>query len=330
MASLSFHSTEVGLLVALVALGALVAIPFQKANVFSRARSHAINANNLTLKTEATWTSHLLRRTIFATLLPIVGICYAVVSTGPPMTVAAPAVLAAAVGFLSGLAIAECNGLMMESFDTSDLQPGMTGRPRTLDEKATKCNYSTFPRVTSAYAITHTFAYLFAAGATALGALGSRTLGQRTSTGIVAGILFFLTVLLTLAIVRFKEVQIVPQSRSVEINRWADARRESIRRASVMDVEPLSLGNDGRRSSRPDPMALQQAVNAVDAWRPVMIGNPVNRTRRCNLLELGAMTRWTEIRKKNRLIDYNENTHLNRAAIDAAVGAARDMGRRRV
>jgi hypothetical protein len=32
------------------------------------------------------------------------------------------------VGFLSNLAIAECYGLIMANFDTTDLQPGMTSR----------------------------------------------------------------------------------------------------------------------------------------------------------------------------------------------------------
>lgn len=46
------------------------------------------------------------------------------------------------------------------------------------------------------------------------------------------------------------------------------------------------------------------------------MGNPVDRYRRINIFELGSLTRWTEIRKKNRLID--ENAHLNRQAVALA------------
>lgn len=39
-----------------------------------------------------------------------------------------------------------------------------------------------------------------------------------------------------------------------------------------------------------------------DEWKPVVIGNPSGTTRRMSLLELGAMSRWTEIRRRNRLM----------------------------
>ncbi|KAK5019265.1 hypothetical protein LTR16_012703, partial [Cryomyces antarcticus] len=37
-------------------------------------------------------------------------------------------------------------------------------------------------------------------------------------------------------------------------------------------------------------------------WKPVIIGNPSGKMRRMSLLELGAQSRWTEIRKLNKLI----------------------------
>lgn len=42
----------------------------------------------------------------------------------------------------------------------------------------------------------------------------------------------------------------------------------------------------------------------------------MDRYRRINILELGSLTRWTEIRKRNSLID--ENAHLNRQAVALA------------
>ncbi|KAK2069563.1 hypothetical protein P8C59_004127 [Phyllachora maydis] len=55
-----------------------------------------------------------------------------------------------------------------------------------------------------------------------------------------------------------------------------------------------------------------------EIWRPVIMGNPSNKTRRVNVLELGSMTRWTEIRRKNKLIDQSTSAHLNRAALEDA------------
>ncbi|KAM0333277.1 hypothetical protein ACHAQA_001938 [Verticillium albo-atrum] len=294
------RSPFVGLMVVSIALGALVGIPFQKANVFSRARYREQNTSRMTLDSKILWTSHLLRRTIFATGLPLAGLIYTMVSEGPPMHPSIPAVIAALIGFLSCLAISECNGIIMESFDTSDLQPGMTGRPRgdsTSSQKRT--NYSSFPRVSAGLALCHTFAFIFAAGATALGGLAQRNLGQRASTGIVAGILLVLTLLLLVGLIRFKEVQIIPTCKSFEMDRWTEARRKSLkRRASVPNGTPVNN----------DPFAEDEP------WRPIMIGNPVAKTRRVNILELGSMTRWTEIRRKNKLVDANVSA--GRAALD--------------
>lgn len=297
-----YHATYVGLLVAGVALGALLAIPFQKASIFSRSRHFQVDTSRATLDKKVTWSSHLVRRSIFTVLLPMVAGAYAAVSSGPPLSIGVPTFFAIWIGFLSCLAVAECSGLIMETFDTSDLSPGMTGRPRgASDDSHKRTNYSSFPRVTAGFAIIHTFAFILAAGATALGGHVTRTLGQQVATAIVAGILFVLTVLLLLALMRFREVLIVPRSKSAAMDKLVEIRRKStLRRASMPN----------------DPQAIMDEQNA---WRPVMIGNPVGKNRRMNILELGVMSRWQDIRRKNKLID--QGAHLNRAALDQGLQA---------
>ncbi|UKZ75220.1 hypothetical protein TrVFT333_002895 [Trichoderma virens FT-333] len=299
------RSPNVGLLVGSVALGAILAIPFQKASFFSRSRQAQLNTNKATMEKKIAWSSHLVRRTIFTILLPLAGVCYASVSSGPPMHVGVPTVFAFCIGLLSCLAIAECNGLVMECFDTSDLSPGMTGRQRSKSGKSEKrTNYSSFPRVTAGFAAIHTLAFIFAAGATALGGLVTRTLGQQVATGVVAGILFILTVMLLLILARFTNVQIIPNSKMEEMDRLIEARRRStIRRASMPDDH-------------------QAVVEEEKAWRPAMLGNPIGKMRRMNVFELGSKSRWQEIRKKNKLVD--ENAHLNQAAWNQGLEALDD------
>jgi hypothetical protein len=301
-----FYATGVGLLVACLSLGALLAVPFQKANLFSRSRQAQLDTNRATLENKVAWTSHLVRRLIFTTMLPICGVCYACLSYGPPLPIAAPTIFATLVGFLSCLAISECNGLMMETFDTSDLSPGMTGRQKGPESKHGKrTNYSSFPRVTAGFAVIHTLAFILAAGATALAGGVTRRLGQQVASGVVAGTLFLFTIALLLGLARFKEVQIVPNSKAQDMDRLSEVRRKStMRRASMPD----------------DPQAVIEEENA---WRPVMIGNPINKMRRMNIFELGALSRWQEIRKKNKLID--EGTHLNRAALGDGLDALDDQ-----
>ena len=310
------RSPWVGLLVGTVALGALIAVPFQKANLFSRSRRGAADTNTMTLNTKVSWSSHLVRRGIFTLILPLMGMAYAVSSTGPPTNIALPTLFALAIGFLSCLAVSEVNGLLMETFDCSDLQPGMTGKPRpSAGTTPKRTNYSSFPRVSAALAISHTLAFVLAAAATVLGGSMRRVWGQRTATGVVAGILLVLTTLLLLVLVRFRQVDVVPRSRTFEMEKWIAARRASVRRASA--PEPSSSSSAIR--TRLPPVVLEETPEEVDAWRPIMIGNPVGRARRVNVLELGALSRWTEIRRKNRLLDNGE--HLNRQALDLAAGA---------
>lgn len=219
----------------------------------------------MTFEKRFTWSSHLARRAIFMLVLPFAGLAYTLTSAGPPISIAAPCVFAALIGFLSNLALSECTGLLMETFDTSDLQPGMTGRRRSAvpeRDAEKRTNYSCYPRVTSGLMITQTIGFLLAAAATASGGNIVRSIGAQAATGIMAGVLLMLTVLLIAALTRYKTVQIVPTNR----------------------VPSKILAGPG------------------DGWMPVIIGNPSGTTRRISLLEEGAMTRWTEIRRRNRLL----------------------------
>lgn len=298
-------SPLVGVCVSFVSIGALVAVPFQKANLFSRRRHHQEPTSDDTLNLKITWTSHLLRRVMFCIVLPLVGVAYTIVSKGPPVPVYVPVFLSALVGFFSGLAMSECNRIIMETFDTSDLQRGMTGRPRSSSARASRrANYSSFPRVTAGFAVCHTVGFILAAVATAVGGEAQRNLGQRTATGAVAGILMLLTLLLLAVLIRFKEVQIIPSSKTLEMGKWTEIRRQNSRRQS-----------EEHKSS-----ANQNTMTDEEIWRPVLMGNPSSKMRRMNIVELGAMSRWTEIRKKNRLIDERA-AHLNRAALESAAEA---------
>jgi hypothetical protein len=292
-----FKSPFVGLSVMAIPLGALVAIPFQKASFFSRARKMAPISDDATFNKGVKLTSHMVRRSIFILVLPFAGLAYTLSSGGPPIPFILPILFAGLIGFLSNLAMAECHGIIMETFDTSDLQPGMTGRPRgsSGDKTASKrTNYSSFPRVASAFAITEGIGYVFAAGASGVGGVLTRNLGSQAATGVMAGILLILSLMLLAVLVRFTEVQIIPDSRKEEMDKWQNARRTSaFRRAEGMEED--------------------------EPWRPVIIGNPHHATRRMCLLELGMLSRFEEIRRKNRLVDENslEAKHANRAALQA-------------
>ncbi|KAI1380993.1 hypothetical protein F4677DRAFT_452593 [Hypoxylon crocopeplum] len=205
-----FRSPFVGAAVSSVAVGALAAVPFQMANVFSRSRSTGPLTNSMTFDKKVTWTSHLVRRAIFIIVLPIAGVL---------------------IGFI------------------------------------------------------------FAAGATGIGGMATRSLGQRAATGVVAAILFFHSLLLLCVFARFRQVQIVPNSKSTEMDRWTKERRDSLRRRASAIAAAKANGLD---------------VSEI----------PEEDFRRMNILELGSLTRWSDIRKKNRLID--EGVHLNRQTVDMA------------
>ncbi|KAI4087007.1 MAG: hypothetical protein LQ348_006781 [Seirophora lacunosa] len=259
-----FRPQYVGLCVLAIPFGALLAVPFQRASILSRSRQKPPRTDSMTVQKRLTWTSHFVRRAIFMVSLPFAGLAYTLASVGPQVSAAAPTFFAGLIGFLSNLAIAECHGIIMETYDTSDLQPGMTGRPRrNLPEeiRRRRTNFSSFPRVTAAFAVSQTMAFLIAAAATGAGGVIERRLGAQTATAVVAGILLVLTLLLIAVVTRFKQIQIIPSQR--------------------YGTNVLS--------------------GPEDEWKPVIIGNPSGTTRRMSILELGNMTRWKEIRRRNRL-----------------------------
>ncbi|KAL3608290.1 hypothetical protein FPOAC2_03284 [Fusarium poae] len=296
------RSPYVGLHVVAVAVGALLAIPFQKASIFSRSRRREGKSNRETIGKKVAWSSHLIRRAIFTISLPIGAACYAAVSSGPPISSIVPAFFALCMGFLSCLAISECNGLIMETFDTSDLSPGMIGHHRDLSgQDHRRTNYSSFPRITAGFAVIHSLSYILAAGSTALGGHVTRKLGQQVATTVVAGILFLLTVLLLLVLIRFKNVLIIPRSKSEEMEKLTQARRQSSKRRATM------------------PNDIRALIEEDHAWRPAMTGNPMGKNRRMNVLEMGNLTRWEDIRRRNRLID--SGVHINRETLDHGLEA---------
>ena len=248
-----------------LALGAMLATPFQKASFFSRARRHPPHTNSMTFRKTFVWSSHLARRVVFMILLPIAAAGYTLTSTGPRMPVAVPCLFAAMVGFLSNLATAECYGLIMETFDTSDLQPGMTGRPvrKSVVErfKAQRTNFSCYPRVSAGFAITDSLKFLFGAVATGICGRVERRIGVIKATAIVAAVLMSLTILLTVVLFRWKTVKMIPGS---------------------------TLTTDSLRRQQTD-------------WEPVILGKPSGTTRKISMLEAGRQSRWSEIRKRNRL-----------------------------
>jgi hypothetical protein len=152
-----FKSPEVGASTLAIPLGAMLSIPMQKGSWFSRDHSKGPTNDDDTFQKKVSWSDHVIRRAIFILTLPFAGLAYTLSSGGPPTPFILPILFAGLIGFLSNLAMAECHGIMMETFDTSDLQPGMAGRSRGSggDKSTSKCtNYSSFPQVASAFAIT--------------------------------------------------------------------------------------------------------------------------------------------------------------------------------
>ena len=197
-------------------------------------------------------------------VLPLSAAAYAATSLGPPLLVAAPCVMAGLVGFFSTMATAECYSLVMETFDTTDLQPGMTGRPIHAPNDALaeqRTNFSCYPRVTAAFVVMQTLSYILAAAATAVCGTVQRREGTIWTTTGVAAITFIFTLLLTLILAKWKKVQMIPDGGETV---------EHIRRAQT-------------------------------SWRPVIIGRPSGKFRRLSIFELGRLTRYSQIRETNRI-----------------------------
>lgn len=215
----------------------------------------------------------MLRRCVFTLALPLAGVAYALSSPGPSVSWTAPAVFCGLVGFLSNLAIAECVGLIMETFDTCDLQPGVNQKHRLQSMAETtrrrRTNYSSFPRICAGFFAAQGLGFILSAAATGVSGDITRAVGAQTTTEIVAAILLGLTVLFIIALWRWKALQVIPNN---------------------------AFGSNSKGSIVWGPGADDPE------WKPVVIGNPSGKMRRMNLLELGNLTRWTEIRKLNKLV----------------------------
>jgi MFS family permease len=279
-----------------IAIGAFLAIPLTKAGIFSRERKSAFRTDSMTFQKQVTWSSHLVRRAIFTLTLPLAGLAYTVSSAGAPKPYMVPIVFSGVLGFLSVLAIAECHGLMMETFDTCDLQPGVNTRHRfesmAVQDRRRRTNYTSFPRISAGIFVSQTIAFILAGVATLVGGSMTRRLGAQTSTGVTAGILLGLTILLTLVLLRFKEVQVIP-------NHTFGTRRDTAAWNEFKDLEKMGRGAD---------------------WKAVVIGNPSGKMRRMSVLELGSLSRWTEIRKLNFLLKgprLGEDTKKRRSFRDS-------------
>lgn len=279
----------VGLGVLATSIGALLAIPNTKANFFSNSRSRPFRTDSMTFQPRVTWTSHMVRRAAFMILLPLAGVAYTLASAGDDIQYMVPIIFAGLIGYISTLAIAECHGLIMEAFDTSDLQPGVNSRHRLQslqpDVKRRRTAYSSYPRVSAGLFTAQTLGFLLAALATGVGGIMTRQVGAQKATGITAGILFGLTLLLTIALWRFKSTQVIPNH--------------------------LFSDNKFGAAEAGDKRDSVASMQSDKSWRAVIIGNPSGKYRRMNLLELGGLSRWTEIRRLNRLLTRTTTQPLN-------------------
>lgn len=168
----------------------------------------------MTFQKALVWSSHTLRRMLFTLFLPLTAIAYALSSRNPPFPIAVPCIFAGLIGFGANMAIAECYSLLMKTFDTSDLQPGMIGRPTrkpiTGRIREQRTNFSCYPRVSAGIAVTQFLMFVFGAVATGIGGRVERKFGAEESAGIVAGVLMVLTLALTAVLYRWKSVQMLP------------------------------------------------------------------------------------------------------------------------
>jgi hypothetical protein len=158
----------------------------------------------------------------------------------------------------------------MEAFDTSDLQPGVNSKHRvaSMDSvtRRQRTNYSSYPRVCAGIFAAQGLGFLLAAVATGVSGRVTRALGAQAATGVTVGILLGLTMLLSLVMWRFRSIQVIPNG---------------------------AFGSRGGGSI--DAQTDQD-------WKAVVIGNPSGKMRRVNILEMGSLSRWTEIRKLNKLV----------------------------
>lgn len=221
-------------------------------------------------------------------MLPLAGLAYTLASKGRRVQFMVPIVFAGLIGYISNLAIAECNGIIMENYDTSDLQPGTNSRHRLQSLQASikrrRTTYTSYPRVSAGLFTAQTLGFLVAAAATGVGGKVTRHVGAQIATAITAGILFGLTLLLVAALYRFKVVQVIPNEL---FGSYFGSGEETGRRKSNASLE------------------------STQSWRAVIIGNPSGKNRKMSWLELGSLSRWTEIRRLNRLLTRSTTQGLN-------------------
>ncbi|KAK4555919.1 hypothetical protein LTR86_007139 [Recurvomyces mirabilis] len=273
----SWQPQYVGLAALSLAVGALLAVPLAKASLLSRSRFTPQRTDSMTMRApRLTWSSHLIRRCIFTLLLPFAALAYTLSAPGPTVNWSSPTIFCGLVGFLSNLAIAECVGLIMEIFDTCDLQPGVNTKHRlqsmTEITRRRRTNYSSFPRVCAGFFAAQSLGFFFAAAATGVSGMITRALGAQVAVACVAGILLIITVLFMCVMFRYREVQVVPNG--------------------VFD-----------RATKKGSVAWGPGADDPE-WKPVIIGNPSGKMRRVNLLELANLSRWTEIRRLNKLVRH--------------------------
>ncbi|GAB1729213.1 hypothetical protein NU195Hw_Modified_136t1 [Hortaea werneckii] len=210
---------------------------------------------------------------------------FALTASGESISWTAPVLFTGLIGFLSCLAMAECVGLIMETFDTCDLQPGVNSKHRLNSMAETtrrrRTNYSSFPRVCAGFFAAQSLGFFLAAAATGVSGDITRALGAQVAVSIVAAILLFVTLLFMFIMWRWKEVQVIPNSV------FGAATRK---------------GSTAWNNTAAGGTAVGRGAADDTDWKAVVIGNPSQKMRRINLLEMGSQTRWTEIRKLNRLM----------------------------
>ncbi|KAI7509175.1 MFS general substrate transporter [Hortaea werneckii] len=288
----TWQSQYVGLASLSLAIGAFFAMPLAKASIFSRARFTPQRTDSMTMRApRLTWSSHLVRRCLFTLFLPFAALAFALTASGESISWTAPVLFTGLIGFLSCLAMAECVGLIMETFDTCDLQPGVNSKHRLNSMAKTtrrrRTNYSSFPRVCAGFFAAQSLGFFLAAAATGVSGDITRALGAQVAVSIVAAILLFVTLLFMFIMWRWKEVQVIPHSV------FSAATRKG---STAWNRNSVAAGNvEGGGGG------VAAAADDTD-WKAVVIGNPSQKMRRINLLEMGSQTRWTEIRKLNRLM----------------------------
>lgn len=221
----------------------------------------------------------MLRRCLFTLTLPFAALGYTLSSVGGSLSAGAPIIFCGLVGFLSNLAIAECVGIIMETYDTCDLQPGVNQKHRLQSMAQTtrrrRTNYSSFPRICAGFFAAQSLGFFLSAAATGASGDITRAVGAQTATAIVASIVLALTCLFIIILWRWREVQVIPNH--------------------------VFNGSFGGEVEGKNGVAAWGPGADDPEWRPVIIGNPSGKLRRMSILELGDLSRWTEIRKLNKL-----------------------------